>query len=187
MPRAQLSGWRITSKRTPSGREYRVYYGPLGEHVRSRSVALQLASLYDLPPNLPRIPSPPPITGAPTANGHANALAALANIDPAGAAASAAAIAQSTAAVRAHMMLGGSPGSQPIAPANMIHHLQPNTIPMAMPLQANAAGMAPSPRALSPKSASPTPTPSPRPQPQQPPLPNEAAALADMLFEGGGR
>ena len=54
------------TRRTPSGREYRVYYGPLGEHVRARNIALALAALYDLPPNLPRVPTPPPTVGAPT-------------------------------------------------------------------------------------------------------------------------
>ena len=46
---ADLPGWRILAKRTGSGREYRTYFGPLGEHVRSRSLAIQLAGLYELP------------------------------------------------------------------------------------------------------------------------------------------
>merc|ERR1712196_302172 len=37
-----LPAWRILAKRTAKVREYRVYYGPLGEHVRSRAVAMQL-------------------------------------------------------------------------------------------------------------------------------------------------
>ena len=97
-----LAGWRISSKRTPSGREYRVYYGPLGEHVRARNIALTLAALYDLPADLPRVPTPPPTIGAPTANGHANAAAAIAQVDLAGAAASAAAIKASIAAAAAN-------------------------------------------------------------------------------------
>ena len=114
----ELHGWRITSKRTPSGREYRVYYGPLGEHVRSRNVALQLAALYELPDYVGRIPSPMPINGAPTANGHANAPAAVAGIDPAGAAASAFAIAQTVAAAkaRAEAVANGEPVPPTIAP-----------------------------------------------------------------------
>ena len=45
----ELRGWRIGSRRTDAGRKYTTYYGPLGEHVRSRTAALQLAALYELP------------------------------------------------------------------------------------------------------------------------------------------
>jgi hypothetical protein len=50
--------WRILVKRTSSGREYRVYYGPLGEHVRSRATALQLRGLYEIPAHVvvPEVP-----------------------------------------------------------------------------------------------------------------------------------
>ena len=148
-------GWRITSKRTPSSREYRVYYGPLGEHVRSRNVALGLASLYDLPPDLPRIPSPPPTNGTPTANGHANAPAAVAGVDLAGAAASAKAIAVSTAAARAHLASQGAgssaEASQPPAASDAAPRAV-NQLPGAKPVLAS-------------------------------PLPSEAAALAELLFQ----
>ena len=49
----ELPGWRILSKRTASGREYRTYFGPLGEHVRSRATAIQLKTFYEMPPELP--------------------------------------------------------------------------------------------------------------------------------------
>lgn len=45
----ELPHWRVQAKRTSSGREYRVFFGPLGEHVRSRVTAQQLASLYTVP------------------------------------------------------------------------------------------------------------------------------------------
>ena len=46
---AELPNWRVHAKRTSAGREYRVFYGPFGEQVRSRVSALQLASLYAAP------------------------------------------------------------------------------------------------------------------------------------------
>ena len=46
---AELPNWRVQSKRTSAGRDYRVFFGPLGEHVRSRVSALQLASLCAAP------------------------------------------------------------------------------------------------------------------------------------------
>ena len=53
-----LPRWRILVKRTASGREYRIYYGPLGEHVRSRATALQLRALYEIPAHVvvPEVP-----------------------------------------------------------------------------------------------------------------------------------
>ncbi|EOD09574.1 hypothetical protein EMIHUDRAFT_448412 [Emiliania huxleyi CCMP1516] len=45
----ELPGWRILARRTQSGRETKTYYGPLGEHARSKTVAVQLSKLYDLP------------------------------------------------------------------------------------------------------------------------------------------
>ena len=136
-----LAGWRISSKRTPSGREYRVYYGPLGEHVRARNIALTLAALYDLPADLPRVPTPPPTIGAPTANGHANAAAAIAQVDLAGAAASAAAIKASIAAAAAN-------GAGANTAANTAANAAANTPP---PARALPAVSAPSARRASPK------------------------------------
>lgn len=141
--------------------------------MRSRSIALQLASLYDLPPDLPRIPSPPPLMGIPTANGHANALAALANIDPAGAAASAAAIATSSAAARANMMFA-APG---------MAHLPPMAAPLALPPELAAPS-----RMMMMASAVPV-VPVVPVAPGVPVVPvvpvpvSEAAALADVLFQ----
>ena len=178
-PDAQLVAWRITSKRTPSGREYRVYYGPLGEHVRSRNIALQLASLYDLPADLPRIPTPPPTNGTPTANGHANALAAVASVDTAGATASAAAIAASHAAARAH--LGLKNGDEAAVPATT--QITPAT---AAPATAAPATAAPATVAASATAPSTSVSPTQRTKPPAvlaSPLPSEAAALADALFQ----
>lgn len=45
----ELPNWRVQSKRTSAGRDYRVFFGPLGEHVRSRTQAMQLASLCAVP------------------------------------------------------------------------------------------------------------------------------------------
>ena len=46
---AELPNWRVHAKRTSAGREYRVFFGPFGEHLRSRVSAVQLASLYAAP------------------------------------------------------------------------------------------------------------------------------------------
>eukprot|EP00966_Prymnesium_polylepis_P313461 7243444-Prymnesium_polylepis.1 len=43
---AELPAWRVQSKRTAAGKMFKVYYGPCGETVRSRSNALQICALY---------------------------------------------------------------------------------------------------------------------------------------------
>ena len=50
---SELPRWRVLIKRTSSGRDYKTYFGPRGEVARSRSAALQIASLYGDPPGDP--------------------------------------------------------------------------------------------------------------------------------------
>ncbi|KAL1500617.1 hypothetical protein AB1Y20_013269 [Prymnesium parvum] len=42
----ELPSWRVVTKRTSSGKVSKVFYGPKGEAVRSRSAALQICALY---------------------------------------------------------------------------------------------------------------------------------------------
>ena len=164
-----------------------MYYGPLGEHVRSRSIALQLAALYELPTNIPRIPSPEPTNGAPTANGHANAPAAVTGVDPAGAAASAQAIAQSQAAARAAVVQLQASGKEiPPSLAAAAQAAAASAAVPSSPVVAVASPRGPVP-AASPSNGTVVAAPAvatvvSKPTPSSP-LPGDAAALADALFQ----
>ena len=43
---ADLPAWRVHSKRTSANKVLKVYYGPRGETVRSRTTALAICALY---------------------------------------------------------------------------------------------------------------------------------------------
>ena len=73
---AELPNWRVQSKRTSAGRDYRVFFGPLGEHVRSRVSALQLASLCSAPEaDLPSAAAPQAAAGLRSCGSFTNAAA----------------------------------------------------------------------------------------------------------------